>query len=604
MDYSLVYGDYDSFYNYLKKNYNKALDNLQYFDYSELYFNEIREDLSEKISELLINNGFVLNSRNIGIIDYNPLFLICSLKNNYINTIDCIVKEKDKVKYIPSFDIENKVLEEILINKEFILSSKNLDVLRTSSCFLIASLKNDFDKTIRVLNRSKVNAVYMSDKQVEELISIIFYDKKISFKKLPVALKNILVTYIYNNENNAYVSYLVNNKLIPITYFPSDTICFNDNILKAGCNSEQEYEYLRVKLGDYASNRYEKEDEEKFLDILSGKYKHCECVEDVIKEMYNKKMKREDMSLMEIFAFNLYASKILKRNNISTGVEILGFDYGMDKYGVQTERGITLFINGDVNTVEDLVGTLNHEIEHIIQKENIRKCKIDLDHDIDLYSKDFILSSVLEDYYKDNMNSISFEYDAEFKSNIRTARVLGLVNDVDYEKMDINELFFNKRELICYASDRVMDTEYSYDMYRRRGIHTENLEDLFERTMFWLRRGDISKYYEVLNDYPIIKYEYNYADTFERKSIKELVDCLDKCNNHDKGIYFNLLRSRLEEEKNEDYEDNLEELENLLNDNSYSEKTRLIIDKLVCKANHMTNSKYNGYINRINGHRI
>ena len=604
MDYSNVYGDYESFYNYLKRNYKKALENLRYFEYGELYFQEMSDDLSDDIHEILSKNNFVLNSKNIKICDYNPLFLICSLENNYTNTIKNLVKEKDKVKFIPSFDRENQILEDMLIQREFVLSSKNIGVLQTSSVFLMASLKNDFEKTIRVLNKSNVNTTYMNNKQVEELIGIVFHEKKMSFKKLPIALKNIIVTYIYNNENNAYVSYLVKNKLVPLSCFPMDVLGFNDDILKAGCNNEDEYDYLRMKLGDYESSRYEKEDEEKLIKILGRKYKDCECVEDVIRKMYDKKLKREDMSLMEIFAFNLYASKILKRNNISAGVEVLGFDYNMDKYGVQSGNGITLFINGAINTVEDMILTLNHEIEHIIQKENIKNCRIDIDHDIDLYSKDFVLSAVLNDYYKSNSTEISFEYDAELKSNIRTARVLGLVSDVDYENMNVNELFWNKRELICYAKDKVMDTEYSYDMYRRRDIHVVSLDDLFERTMSWVKKRDESKYLELLKEYPIIRYDYNCEGEFRRKSVTELVESLDNGSKRDKGIYYNLLISRLDEEKCEEYEESLEELEGLLENNDYEESTNLIINNLIRKANSSSNTKYSGYVNGVNRHRI
>lgn len=604
MDYNVVYGDYDSFLNYLKRNYKKALENLRYFDYSELYFNEMSEDVSDNIKELLMKNNFVLNSRNIKILDYNPLFLICSLENNFTGTLKCLVKEKTNVKYIPNFDNENKMLEELLINRGFVLSPKNLDVIRSSSEFLLASLKNDFEKTIKLLNKSDVNATYMSDRQAEELISLVFYEKKLSFKKLPIALKNNILTYIYNNEGSTYFSYLIENKLVPMTYFPSDIIGFSDELLKAGCSNEKEYEFLRFKIGDYSSKRYEKDDEDEFLRILSRKYKGCNCVEDVIKQMHNKKIKREDMSLMEIFAFNLYASKILKRNGINADVEVLGFDYNMDKYGVQTERGITLFINGAINTVEDMVGTLNHEIEHVIQKENIKNCRIDIDHDIDLYSKDFILSSIVDDYYKSNMTSVSFEYDAEFKSNIRTALVLGLTSSIDYKNMSIEELLFNKRELICFAQDKVFDTEYTYDMYRVRGIHSQSLDDLFQRMMVWLQRGDKDKFFEVLEDYPIIKYDYKYKDVFRRKSIEELVEDLDNSDNHDKGIYFNLLISRLDEDKDEEYEENLEDLEKILENNNYSKKTNLIIENLVRKANNTSHTKYNGYINGVNGHKI
>lgn len=109
MKYDKMYEDYNTFCTFLRSKYENALKHLQYYDYSDVEFEEMDKETSEEIFELLVNNDFVLTNKNIDFIGYNPLFLIASLDNSYAKTISLLSKIKeDKLVEIPSFNNEDE----------------------------------------------------------------------------------------------------------------------------------------------------------------------------------------------------------------------------------------------------------------------------------------------------------------------------------------------------------------------------------------------------------------------------------------------------------------------------------------------------------------
>ena len=77
--------------------------------------------------------------------------------------------------------------------------------------------------------------------------------------------------------------------------------------------------------------------------------------------------------------------------------------------------------------------------------------------------------------------------------------------------------------------------------------------------------------------------EYNYENTFSRKTISELLEDLDKADNKEKGIYYNLLKSRFNDDKEEYVEDNQDEILNEYKKVKYSSVTKRMIGDLINK---------------------
>ena len=132
------------------------------------------------------------------------------------------------------------------------------------------------------------------------------------------------------------------------------------------------------------------------------------------------------------------------------------------------------------------------------------------------------------------------------------------------------------------------------------------LNVLFEYEMRKLEDSDFGQFNEYINDYPIIRYEYNIDGGFTRKSVVELIDDLDRSDKKsDKGIYFNLLKSRLNpcKEENDDIDENFEAIENLYKEGKYSGTTQKVLEKLMEISCYYESNKYKGYFYKIGGNR-
>ena len=112
------------------------------------------------------------------------------------------------------------------------------------------------------------------------------------------------------------------------------------------------------------------------------------------------------------------------------------------------------------------------------------------------------------------------------------------------------------------------------------------------------------EYLRLLKENPIIRFDYNCEGHFERKSIRELVDGLDKSDK--KGIYYNLLRARIDLNKEDEdaVDENLEELVKLSKLKTYKEGTKKAISKLISMAqNDYKSDKYEGHFYKTGGNK-
>ena len=613
MKYDKMYEDYNTFCTFLRSKYENALKHLQYYDYSDVEFEEMDKETSEEIFELLVNNDFVLTNKNIDFIGYNPLFLIASLDNSYAKTISLLSKIKeDKLVEIPSFNNEDEQLENLLIYKGFVLDKNKFSLLKCSPVFLVASLKNNFEKTMKVLQEAKITTLSINQVQLESIIWEVFRRDNVKFKNLPPLIKNLVAKYVHEHSDEHFtrneISRLAKNGKIPYTFFSSDAFLMNDKFLEEGCKTYDEYLYLTTKICGYESKWYCLEDERNLLHLLGKKYKGCKNVEDVIKKIYESKLKREDMSLLEVFAFELYAAKELKSRGLNACVDVFAIDHAMEHMGSHDPKFLRMYINGETNTALKMALIVNHELEHAMQEEYIRTGDIVKEYDVDLFSKDKILRSLLsdDDYYRVNYGNISFEYDAEFKSYMRTAKMFGLVDVIYEHQNDLKTLKDNARKVVKFAKSEVGDNSYFFDMERTNPRHGyfENLNEMFEEQMEMARVKSPKEYLRLLKENPIIRFDYNCEGHFERKSIRELVDGLDKSDK--KGIYYNLLRARIDLNKEDEdaVDENLEELVKLSKLKKYKEGTKKAISKLISMAqDDYRSDKYEGYFYKTGGNK-
>ena len=79
-----------------------------------------------------------------------------------------------KMINIPSFKRENRMIEEILLNNGFVLTSVNVSLIKNSPVFLIASLKNDYKGTLNALNFAGVNKLDIGQEDAKEIMKAIF----------------------------------------------------------------------------------------------------------------------------------------------------------------------------------------------------------------------------------------------------------------------------------------------------------------------------------------------------------------------------------------------------------------------------------------------
>ncbi len=614
MRYDRIYEDYNTFCSFLRSKYDSALKYLHSFDYSDVELEEMDKDTSEEIFDLLVNNDFVLTAKNIGFIGYNPLFLVASLDNSYSKTISLLSKIKeDKQVSIPSFNNEDEKLEDLLIYRGFVLDKSKLPLLKCSPIFLTASLKNNYEKTMKVLQDAKITTLNVNAAQLESIIWEVFSRDNVKFKNLPPLIKNLVAKYIHENYDQPFtqqeISRLAKNGKIPYTYFSSDAFLMNDKLLEDGCKTYDEYVYLNTKIsGGYESKWYCLEDETKLLRLLGKKYKSCKNVEDVIKKIYESKLKREDMSLLEAFAFELYAAKELKSRGLSACVDVFAIDPAMEHMGSHDSKLLRMYINGETNTALKMALVVNHELEHAIQDEYIRTADIVKEYDVDLFSKDRILRTLMsdEDYYRINYGNISFEYDAEFKAYMKTAKMFGLVDVIYEHQNDLKTLRDNAKKVVRFARSEVDENSYFMDMERRNPHHGyfENLNEMFEENMEAIRIKDHKMYLKLLKENPIIRFDYNCESCFERKTVRELVECLDKSDK--KGIYYNLLRARIDLNKEDEdaVDENLEELVKLSKLKKYKEGTKKAISKLISMAqDDYRSNKYEGHFYKTGGNK-
>lgn len=598
-----ICSNYELFCNSLYNDYDKTIDCILCRNFKNVTFDPMSDITSEVILNKLIDVKFVLETRNLRLMEYNPLFLVASLNNDYDKTIDVLAKCK-KNFVVNGFDRENRYIEEILVKNRFCLNKNNINIINNSPSFLLASFKMDCVGTLKTLKLLTGNISNISNEEIRKIMDILFVENDISFNKLPVVVKNVVAKYlneyIYSDVDSEFVKNLVKKGKIPLSYFDSEVLYANYDLLSSGLNDGNVIDFLYSRVWSYSFYRFNYKDEITLINLLGKKYRGCSCVEDVLKRMHFCRLTRDKMSILEMFALQLYGAKELKKIGCTSFVNVFNFKDEYNQFGTNDRNSVNVNINALNNKVINMVNTLHHEIEHCVQQKNTDNSFVNRDRDLIVYYKDEILRKIIgNSYYKENYKVFLSEFDAEVKAYIKTCKLFGLI---DSRYSESKQSIIKKAEKAVNLS--LSKIENYRDFNRCVNGNEYTLNNLFERKMNILKNDDNDKYLSYINSYPIIRYEYKYDDCFERKTIEELIkDFVGSDDNKVKGVYYNLLRSRIDVNKEDrsSVENNIEILHNLYHSDYYKESVKKVIFRLISEYNSNNNeSKYKGYFYRIN----
>ena len=270
----------------------------------------------------------------------------------------------------------NGVLEEMFkINIESTINifsrkySEFCQLMNNSDCLNIANIivKSNFDieKALKENIEEKTNCDdnnYWRIQHEEDILnSLPFFLARLQKNRTNTLVNNDRLIKLLESKDEK-----ITNKIIeifsscPLRNLPK-CILQNKDILKHYLNSEEKVNLISSIV---SSNTYKEENENKLLEVLGGKYN---SVEEVILHMYHDEgnKKREDMSIYEVLAVQLYAQKFLKENGIPT-CEMDLFAYKKeDSYGDALDLKISITNDDKLNTY-DLISVIHHETTHFI----------------------------------------------------------------------------------------------------------------------------------------------------------------------------------------------------------------------------------------------
>ena len=500
---------------------------------------------SKRLYELLKDTKFKLSDHpNLARVNFN--FFLSSLENDFDSTVRVLKKAFDEKneEFLDDF-LNNQISEEEYQRyREAILKQ---DILQVDS-FLMYS---DY-RALRVLSEKDVNmaaimlGVRYDDEKLIDIPSVHalpilknIVDKRMDLEKSNFfedtyfRLRNLIVeipSYKYSNEFTpkdvevvikAFNEGVLSKSMLSSNYFTNSEI-----MEKLYINPDTK---LLLEKTSFKKYLYDPKDEYKLLRILKK-----DNLEEHIISL--KDFDRSELSLEDMLAIKFYALKVLNNNGINDySVEV--FDYSKDKatYGAEQKelKRVSLY-NGHDRSVYNMIKTLHHEINHAIQFKNIEEANFDDDYDLNYYAKDEILRDILgEDYYKDNYDYVSYEFDTEFKAKLLTDAFFGL--DKGETSLEESKISLSKIE---------GNLKYSHNVNRINSKKKSvDLDDIFIET--------VDKYYieliglnEFKRKYKSLTYEYEITKEGLRKySVSEIVDFINK--GKDKEKYLVILKNRI-----------------------------------------------------------
>lgn len=307
----------------------------------------------------------------------------------------------------------------------------------------------------------------------------------------------------------------------------------------------------------------------------------CKSIEDYVSLNVANEGKR-DNELIQLAAIKMYTYKKLHEKGMDNVVIYLS-SYeindpvlkGRYTNSNENEPGY-IEINALANVpCKKMLKITLHEAEHAIQEYNIKNANINVDPDIDTYSKDRFLNEVYPFYYKNNYKNISYEYDAEFRAELENNKL----KEKGAQENKKPNLFEQLKNIILSIAAREkgalekIQTSIAkrYSLVRNRldeNGSLDTLDNFFERTLNELiAERDYEDLMAAITDrYPILAYQYNITpEGATKKTPKELVEALD--NAHDEkeiAIYTGLIKSSMNIQKDANAQQNIDKYETLV----------------------------------------
>lgn len=489
------------------------LNDREYFS----YFRMANKDISmEEMFRKLVNKDFVISLENSFLSggDYNPVFLLASLKNDRDTTLNIVNNNRKAQSFIFGLDYQDYISFKNLADENKIdladlppLSSPYTQYYNIQKGYIILD-ENDLLSIFKRNPNNKFN-MYKCLNDVEDPNILNDYRNKLLniAKHMPDSNlgKESEIRMILSNTRN----------MLPMTLWGFKDQSVAKQFYKEKKITKDELNTIEHMLA--LNDMYTKHEEARILKRL--RYSPVpKNVEEAIKMMDAMNKTRFELSFDELYFMQIYANKLLKRAGLNkTKMDMFSYSENPNYLGVCINGGEIINIcNGHNLSIKNMVHTINHEINHAIQHKNLQEKNLQEDPEILDYEKDAILRFVLGDkYHKQTYFKTSSEYDADYKASIQTKLLFENIDNL-YEQ---SLLDYDK--LIEYK-----DRDYTYD--KTRGTEGKSLNEFFVETMDGLARQVPNNCYLALikdlkkND-NILCYEYEISKQgIRERSLQEL----------------------------------------------------------------------------------
>ena len=503
----------------LKLIANKKIRDRQYF---EKFSIDYKKYDTEELFNILVENKFVLDSKTsfLASSSYNPAFLLASLKNDRKKTIKLINSDNDLLR-APSFDLD---YEEYKKFKEIITKHNiNIDTIDEEISNYIYYYNIEQGQTI-VFNEQIKDCVRYGDLKI--LLNCCKCLDNVQDKKLLNQYKEIIwqtLHLIPTNKAGVIESILRRTEnILPMTLWD-----FKDKK-----HAEYHHSLDRITSDEFntvinmltKNDRYSPQEESSVIKRLN--YDPTpQSVEEAIKYMASENKTRFQLSFDELYVMQIYAKKILARAGINTKVDMFGYSSISNHRGGFSKEIEKIYIyNGKEYSIRDMVRIINHEINHAIQHKNVREKKLMDDPEILDYAKDYCLRNILgEDYYNNNYRKISFEYDADYKAEIQTKLLFEGIEDLYKQKEQEYET--------------LLEYNRSYKDDKTRTESNQSLDEFFVETINKMAIDQPLRYGEIVKNLKeednILCYEYEFNENGVKVRSLEELETLSKSSSTD-----------------------------------------------------------------------
>ena len=431
-----------------------------------------------------------------------------------------------------------------LKQKKYIIDRKDMDYVSVFPELLLVSLENDFYKTCDILSLNYRFYDLFSDKFVNLLsdqqiirLNKSMLDKDDNYTEhVDYYVKDRMNNYLINKIGGTDEEFIkaCSDCNYSLSSLPEGIVCEKGFLSKVFYDDKE----VNFVLSEIHSNKpYTRENELKLLEYLNSDFK---TLEEHLVSIGDKK--RNAMSILEVMALEYYGKKVLKENLVDDNYSINAFIYSEDSRGAHSDSTRHIYISDYNCSVKSLLHTLHHECSHAIMHRIVYDGDVTMDEDIEVYSKDLVLRDLLgEEYYKDNYNVISYEFDADFRAYSLDSKLFKNKKSFNYKVNDLYERMMEKD--IEYAEKNIM---YNKSLYREYNGKLYSLDELFLKVM---NEQDNTTIMNIITGHPaLIEYEpveINDRLVLEEVEFDKLVETALKCESMmSKKIYFKIIEKK------------------------------------------------------------